>query len=343
MDERPRERGPGEPLQPGPPRPDAAPAKGARRRRRAAAPAGEPDRKPDGGAAPPPGPAPPPPRETGGEEAEGAPPPRAGGQLVAILVFLAVAEAAAIAYFYAQYYSQNLMSISLQGKLDQTAAVANERSAELARQIDTLNRIKQEFVRVDNERKALERGIAEKERLAADLDARLRETSESERVARLSLGRQEQIAAYLRRRLKESKETEMELHTRLEELTARQREMEGRIARMRGPGAPVEGAEIELRETVVADASAAPRDIAGQVLIANERYRFIIVNLGSDDGVGIGDEGVIENDGVQVGRARVKKIYNKMCLADVVQAAAGQQVDKKSTVRFTRPAPREAS
>lgn len=278
--------------------------------------------------------------ESAAEEKE----PRARGlsargtnPFIAGLAFLVLAEGAGIAYFYYKYYSQSLVNLEFQGKLEKTKATINQQGEEISRHIDALSKLRMEFVKVETERSNLFKSLEEKQRAIADLEQRLRAREDGEKAARSSLERQEQIAAYLRKRLKESKETEMQLHARLEELARRQSEMEAHIARL-GEGTAGAGEEIELKETVVAASSAAPKEISGQILIANEKYRFVIINLGSDDGIAVGDEGVIENDGIAAGTARVKKLYNKMCLADVIQSAQGQMIDKKSTVKFIRQA-----
>jgi hypothetical protein len=265
--------------------------------------------------------------------------------LIAVLVCLALAEGAAIAYFYAKYYSQHLVNISIQGKLDQASATVNEQGTELARHIDALNSIKSAFVKIQAEKTNLEQGIQDKQNSISEMERRLKESLESEHAAKANLTRQVQIAAYLRKRLKESKETEMELQSRLEELTKKQTAIQARIAQLKGGESlsPGETQDIQLRETVVSETGQAATEITGQILIANDRYRFVIVNLGSDDGIEIGNQGRIENDGVPIGTATVKKLYNKMCLADIVQTSPGQRVDKKSTVKFTRAPRREGT
>jgi len=118
--------------------------------------------------------------------------------------------------------------------------------------------------------------------------------------------------------------------------------VERTIARLRGGGGPLAGEmrDIELKETVVSGSGEAAGEITGQILVSNDRYRFVIVNLGSDDGIEVGSQGTIESDGAPAGMAAVKKLYSKMCLADVIQTAPGQRVTKRSVVKFSRPSRR---
>jgi hypothetical protein len=77
-------------------------------------------------------------------------------------------------------------------------------------------------------------------------------------------------------------------------------------------------------------------EITGEILILNKKYDFIIVNVGSDDGIEVGDEGIIEHDGAQIGRAKIKKIYNKMCLSDIVEKSPDVKIQKNYLVKFSR-------
>lgn len=262
--------------------------------------------------------------------------------VVLVLSILAAIELAGVAYFYTQFYTQSLITGSLQGKLDQSTAAAKAQEIELARQSDMISNLKGEFVKVDEERRGLKKNIEEHRRTVAEIEARLKETAESATSAKANLARQEQIAVYLRTRLRESKGTELQLMDRLEAASKEKTDLEAKLARAREgemePEVEPAGDDIPLRETVVTE-TAAPNEITGQVLVSHEKYGFVIVNLGSEDGITVGNEGIIEQKGVQVGKAKVKKLYPRMCLADVVTVSPEKKIEKNFAVKFTR-APR---
>lgn len=260
--------------------------------------------------------------------------------LVVVLAILATVELGAVIYFYAQYYSQSLVTNSLQGKLDHAAAATKTQSAELARQSDMLEGLKGAFFRADEERVKLKALLEERQKAVAEIELRLKETAEGAATAKTNLGRQEQIAVYLRTRLKESKGTELQLMERLEAAAREKADIEAKLARAREgepePEASPAAGDIPLKETVVTETAAAPNEIAGQVLVSQAKYNFVIVNLGSEDGIAVGSEGIIEQKGVEVGKAKVKKLYPRMCLADVALLSPGQKIGKDFVVRFTR-------
>lgn len=72
------------------------------------------------------------------------------------------------------------------------------------------------------------------------------------------------------------------------------------------------------------------------MLVSHEKYNFVIVNLGSEDGIALGDTGVIEAQGVRVGTAKVKKLYPRMCLADVAVSSPDQKIEKNAVIKFSR-------
>jgi hypothetical protein len=260
--------------------------------------------------------------------------------LIVILAILAAAELGGVIYFYTQFYSQTLVANSLQGKLDQSTAAAKTQSDELARQSDMLSSLKGEFVKVDEERRGLKKSIEERQKTVTEIEGRLKEAVENAAAAKESLSRQEQIAVYLRTRFKESKGTELQLMDRLEAASREKAALSAKLARAREgdlePETPPAGDEIPLKETVVTEAAAAPNEIAGQVLVSHDKYNFVIVNLGSEDGIAVGSVGVIEQKGVEVVKAKVKKLYPRMCLADVVSASPDGKIEKNFVVKFMR-------
>ena len=264
--------------------------------------------------------------------------PASGSRLITVvLCVLAVAELAAALYFYSRFYSQSLLSSSLQKQIEEAAVAAPPPTADISRHAHILAALKSEFLKVDGERRVLRTRIEERQKILAEFQSRLKLASEKAAATAAGLARQEQIASYLRTRLKESKSTELQLIERLEAAAREKADLVAKLARARD-GEPDPGAagEISLKETVVTDSAGGPREIAGQVLVSHEKYNFVIVNLGSEDGIALGDTGVIEAQGVRVGTAKVKKLYPRMCLADVAVSSPDQKIEKNAVIKFSR-------
>ncbi len=53
----------------------------------------------------------------------------------------------------------------------------------------------------------------------------------------------------------------------------------------------------------------------GQVVVINREYDFIVMNLGKNDGLSIGQEFKIVRDNEVIGRVRVEKVYDELSAA----------------------------
>lgn len=259
--------------------------------------------------------------------------PRTGATIKLVIILIILAESAALAYLYKKYHSQRLMTIAVRNTLTRTSGAIQ----------------------------TLQKNIAEKAQAISDLERRF---SEAKSPGQSTPGAQN--ADYLRKRLKESKEMELRMYERIEELSRKQAEMESHAARPDvTPATPPPVATAAVQPTPAPSASATPTppphatdapikqgpppvetiaaekappagEITGRILILNETYNFVIINAGSDNGIEEGDEGTIEHDGAQMGRAKVKKLYNKMCLADIVETSPDAKIQKNYLVKFSR-------
>jgi hypothetical protein len=259
-----------------------------------------------------------------------------GSPIFFILIFIALLEGAAIAYFYAQYRSQAHLSFSLQRNLESTSTALEKQISETARQRENLNKLNEQFLKLESVKNTLESNLEDKEKTIAELDQRLTLRLQSEKDAKKDLKRQSQISVYLRKRLKESKEMELQLMERLEGVLKKKVELESRIANLQevmGSQFPQE-AGIPLKETTIAEPAEGVKGVEGHILIANNEYDFVIINLGSEDGIKKGDVFSIEEEGGGIGMAQVKKLYRKMCLADIMPKTKTREVKKNFIVKL---------
>ncbi len=268
-----------------------------------------------------------------------------GRPILLTLVFLILLEGFVIFYFYARFRSQARINTSLRQNLENASLALEEQITETARRREDLNRLREEHLKIKEIKNRLEKSLNDKKMVIANLEKRLNASLQSEEVTREEIKRKEQIAVYLRKRLKEGKGVEMQLMERLEGILKKKVELENRIVNLKETlsGQGTQTAGIPLEETVVAMPSAKISEIRGQILIANNKYAFIIVNLGSDDGVSKGDNLSIERDSEEIGVAKVKKLYKKMCLADVVSGSKRGNVKKNLIVRLVRTPDKETS
>jgi len=88
--------------------------------------------------------------------------------------------------------------------------------------------------------------------------------------------------------------------------------------------------DMQLPEDLAAD------QLQGQILIVNKDYNFVVINLGSKDGVAVGDSFSLYHDNNYVGDVQISKIHDSMAAADFLSedakeaAAEGDKVIIKS-------------
>lgn len=202
---------------------------------------------------------------------------------------------------------------SLEQELNEIRQAKEQVDSELSHTKEQLTQAAQQLT---EERKA-------KETLAASVDDRQREVDrlgkdlEQLRVERDNLTQQ---AAQF-------KDRQDKLLAQLTEVERAKGELEAKVLELS------QGSTVELGKVVVknSDPGVAPPAIGGalqgQVIVVNREYDFIVVNLGKNHGLTIGQEFQIVRGEEVLGRAKVEKVY------DELSAAAILPESKKDAIR----------
>jgi DNA repair exonuclease SbcCD ATPase subunit len=192
--------------------------------------------------------------------------------------------------------------------IEDELAKAKAKFDEVAKQLDEERKAKETLAKSVDERQR------EIDRIGKDLEQiRTERTTLSKQVATLQ---QEQEAA--QKQFAELQQAKAQLETKVMELSE-QPTVELEKVVVSGPGAGSPGSSA----LPVQQASATQ----GQVLVVNREYDFVVVNLGRNQGVAMGQELQIVRDQKVLGRAKVEKIY------DELSAAALLPESKKDAIR----------
>lgn len=62
-----------------------------------------------------------------------------------------------------------------------------------------------------------------------------------------------------------------------------------------------------------------PEGLAGQILIIDPNWSFVVLNVGSREGAGIGTEMAIHRDNEVLGRVRISGLREHMCIAEILR------------------------
>ena len=183
---------------------------------------------------------------------------------------------------------------------------------------------------------------SEKEAMAAQLAAAVKERDEArQQMARL-LARKNEIETE-HQQLKERYASVAQYLKRLKQSQG-SRAVVGRpaVAALSAPGRPaLETGAIELPPILVhqpaawAPPAGPPEPGQSRVVEVNERYRFIVVDLGSTDGIEPGMLFDVARDGLTIGTATVKQVREHLSACDVGPASSASifQVGDVATLR----------
>lgn len=206
--------------------------------------------------------------------------------------------------------------------------------------VDTLSRD------LENEKTAREEAKAQLEQLKADLEEQkgLRQDIEKK------LTQAQEDVTKTQVKLKELESEKTELESKIKDLETKSGDVElGKIVVSPEPvAAKVEEkkAEVKVKEKakarVVQPTSEKKREtvekalgLEGKVLVVNKDYNFAVINLGSKDGIGIGDVFSIYHNKKYAGDIKVEKVHDSMSAAGFVtedikdKVSEGDQVVQK--------------
>lgn len=212
----------------------------------------------------------------------------------------------------------------LEQQLRDVRTAKQQIEGELAKIKDQLAKAAQEL---ETERQA-------KEILAKSVDERQREIDrlgkdlEQNRSERTSLS--EQLA-----QLKKEQET---LHTQLAELEKAKADLESKALEFSSAHPTVELDKVVVTGTgAQAASSSAAGDqaaaVQGQVVVVNREYDFIVMNLGKNHGLAIGQEFQIVRGDQVLGRVKVEKVYDELSAAAILPESKKDEIREGDTVK----------
>ena len=83
---------------------------------------------------------------------------------------------------------------------------------------------------------------------------------------------------------------------------------------------------------VVPAAKADQHIAAGSILLVNRKYNFVVVNLGTRQGLSLDDVLAIQKEGREIGKARVEKLYEDYCAAYIIEEQSGRPIGEGDAV-----------
>ena len=128
------------------------------------------------------------------------------------------------------------------------------------------------------------------------------------------LGQTQQDAEKAQAQLKEIESKKAQLEAKLKDLEAQAQQAQGQQQ--------TQAQGVELGTIVVGpETSSVSGQLEGKILVVNKDYNFVVINLGSKDGVNAGDAFALYHNNKYIGDIKVEKIHESMSAADFTSAS----------------------
>jgi flagellar basal body-associated protein FliL len=157
---------------------------------------------------------------------------------------------------------------------------------------------------------------------------------------RVDLEQQKGLRADLEKKFDQAQSDAKRMQAQLKDLDAKKGELEAKVKDLEakaGGSAGVELGKIVVSPEVTPAAAkaaaplkpakpqpqkppAVPSGMEGKVLVINKDYSFAVINLGSKDGVGVGDVFAVYHNDKYTGDVKVEKVHDSMAAAGFVSA-----------------------
>ncbi len=203
-------------------------------------------------------------------------------------------------------------------------------------QIDSLSSL------LEQEKKAKAEALAQIDELKTSLDEQKQLREQIEEGMKKAQSEVEKLQAQVR----DFDSRKSELESRIEELESKSKGVElgtivvGSDKKQPAP-APAKTAPAEKKAAGKQDvpppavkpdapepqaAAAAPVNLDGRLLVVNKDYNFVVINLGSKDGVSVGQVFTVYSGDKEAGEIKVEKVHDSMSAAGFVDPASKDKV-----------------
>ncbi|MBI4353609.1 MAG: hypothetical protein HY595_00085 [Candidatus Omnitrophica bacterium] len=195
--------------------------------------------------------------------------------------------------------------VQLEGELTQARADLDQ----LAQQLADEQHAKDELA------KAVEGRQQEIDRLSKDLEqVRTERTQLTQRIAQLT-------------------ERQKSLEVELNQIETAKAELEDKVVELSQDQPTVELEKVVVTDGGVGGSSASSGGTAGQVVVVNREYDFVVMNLGKNHGLSLGQEFQVIRDNQILGRVKVEKIYDELSAAAILPQSKKESIREGDSVR----------
>lgn len=246
------------------------------------------------------------------------------------LIIIVLALASGLFYFYQQEHAKN---IQLQEQIEEL----NVRQRITEAKLGETKKLATEFQLKLQEAKIQVDALTNE--LTQEKSARLEVSNKMDQIS-IDLEQQKALRQDLENWLSQSKVEGKKLKDQIQVITQEKIELEAKIKNLESGSNGVELGRVVINpdKTTVSQLTKKPASVEkkvealqvklleGKIAVVNKEYNFAVINLGSKDGVNLGDEFSVTRGGKVIGGLKVEKVHESM-------SAAGFAVELKDKIR----------
>ena len=178
--------------------------------------------------------------------------------------------------------------------------------------------------------------------LQAEQDARQQALTEIEQL-KADLVQNKSLRSDLEKKFSQAQSEAQKLQAQLKDLSDKKAELEDKLKKyesakgvelgtivVNNENTPAQGAAVTAAQQPESKGTAAA--LEGKVLVLNKEYNFVVLNLGTKDGVKIGDVFSVYHTNKIVGEVKVEKVHDSMSAAGFSTADVKEKVSEGDKV-----------
>ncbi len=222
---------------------------------------------------------------------------------------------------------------------ERAVRLAREKELRLVKAENTT--LQDQLAEVTSLKEQLEGELTEaKTNLQQTVEQLAEEQKAKDELAKAVEGRQEEVDR-LSKDLEQVRAERTQLTQRIAQLTEQQKTLQAQLNQTETAKTELEDKVLELSqaqptvelETVVVTDGGAAGASAGQVVVVNREYDFVVMNLGKNHGLALGQEFQVVRDNQILGRVKVEKIYDELSAAAILPQSKKESIREGDSVR----------
>lgn len=233
--------------------------------------------------------------------------------------------------FYLGRNAERAKRLWTEGELQKTVLAKHEVEKERNELTKAKEALESQLTDTKSQAQRLSEEVAQEKRAREALTTELAQTrrESSDAKSRLETERKEKLT--LTEELARAKQGYQAVNSELTTLRQAKEALERRVKEMLASQA-TEAQTIVVKPSA-ATASASRSSLEGKVLVVNREFNFVVVNLGSKDGLKTGTPLAILRGDKSIAKAQVERLYDNMVAATLLSEQDKQKVQEGDLVR----------